>query len=90
VRNHHAVTFRGQLRGKPVPARGVLVDLQVWFHKKWRTFATPRTNRNGAFHYRYRFTQGAAKWIFRARIRKDSLYAYELGYSKKLRVRVTP
>ncbi|MFL5894088.1 MAG: carboxypeptidase-like regulatory domain-containing protein [Thermoleophilaceae bacterium] len=86
--NEHAATFRGQLRGKPVPKAGVLIDLQVWFHNKWRTFATPRTNAKGAFRYKYRFTQGAATWTFRARFRKDSLYPYELSYSKRLSVRV--
>lgn len=89
VSNKQSTVFRGTLRGKPVPASGVVVDLQVWFHKKWRTFATPRTNKKGVFRFKYRFTQGAAKWKFRARFRKDSLYPYELNYSKKVAVRVT-
>lgn len=86
VGNMETATFRGRLRGKPMPSGGVLVDLQVWFHHKWRTFATPRSNGRGLFRFKYRFTRGAAKWTFRARIRKDSLYPYELGYSKQLSV----
>lgn len=89
VRNRTATAFRGRLLGKPVPPGGVLVDLQVWFRNKWRTFATPRTNAKGAFRFKYRFTQGPARWVFRARIRKDSLYPYEMSYSRKVAVLVT-
>jgi hypothetical protein len=89
VANKHAAAFSGRVKGTPLPKGGVLVDLQVWFHGKWRTFATPRANAKGAFRFRYRFTQGAAKWTFRARVRKDSLYPYELAYSRKLAVIVT-
>jgi hypothetical protein len=89
VANKRAAAFSGKVKGRPMPRGGVLVDLQVWFHGKWRTFATPRSNGRGVFRFKYRFTQGAAKWIFRARIRKDSLYPYELGYSKRIAVKVT-
>jgi hypothetical protein len=89
VKNGTPTIFRGQLLGKPVPPGGVLVDLQVLLRKKWRTFATPRTRANGAYRYKYRFTQGPARWVFRARIRKDSLYAYEMSCSKKVATRVT-
>lgn len=88
VANKHAATFSGTVKGRPLPQAGVLVDLQVWFHHKWRTFATPRSNGRGVFRFKYRFTRGAAKWTFRARIRKDSLYPYELGYSKRVVVAV--
>src|SRR5437762_2846302 len=39
VRNHHSAIFKGKLLGGPVPVGGVVVDLQVWFHGQWRTFA---------------------------------------------------
>jgi hypothetical protein len=89
VKNGRVAVFRGHLLGKPVPAGGVLVDLQVRLRNRWRTFATPRSRVNGAYRYKYRFTQGPARWVFRARIRKDSLYAYETNYSKKVTTRVT-
>lgn len=89
VANKRTAAFSGKVKGRPLPAAGVLVDLQVRFRGKWRTFATPRTNAKGAFRFKYRFTQGAAKWTFRARVRKDSLYPYELAYSRKVAVRVT-
>lgn len=88
VRNRSKALFSGVVKGRPIPSRGVLVDLQVFFRKQWRTFATPRTNARGIYKFRYRFTQGAAKWKFRARNRHDSAHPYELAYSRRVTVRV--
>lgn len=89
VKNRKKARFAGKLKGGYVPKGGVLVDLQVFFHRQWRTFATPRTNARGAYKFKYRFTQGAAKWLFRARIRKDSAFPFEVNYSAKRAVKVT-
>ena len=70
VRNRHATVFTGRLLGGPVPRRGVVIDLQVFFRKHWRTFAAPRTNRRGVYRFKYRFMAGAATWRFRARVRR--------------------
>jgi hypothetical protein len=89
VKNRSVTTFVGRVMGGPVPSKGVVVDLQVLFRKKWRTFATPRTSRKGAYKFTYRFMAGAATWRFRARVRTDSSYPYGLGYSAKMvRVKV--
>ena len=89
VRNRHATVFTGRLLGGPVPRRGVVIDLQVFFRKHWRTFAAPRTNRRGVYRFKYRFMAGAATWRFRARVRRDSSYPFELGTSARpVRVRV--
>ncbi len=91
VHNKHATVFKGRLLGKPIAKRGVVVDLQVFFRKQWRTFAAPRTNKAGAYKFKYRFMAGKATWRFRARVRKDSSYPYEIGYSTKaVKVRVLP
>lgn len=91
VRNRHATVFTGQLLGKPITKRGVVVDLQVFFRKKWRTFGAPRTNRAGKYKFRYRFMAGAATWKFRARVRRETSYPYMLGYSAKtVKVKVLP
>jgi hypothetical protein len=47
------VTFAGRLRGGYVPPRGKLVELQATDRGRWRTFALVRSNRRGAFRYRY-------------------------------------
>ena len=89
VHNKHATVFTGRLLGKPLAKRGVIVDLQVFFRHAWHTFAAPRANRRGVYRFKYRFMAGAATWRFRARVRRESSYPYELGYSQKpVRVRV--
>jgi hypothetical protein len=89
VRNHSKALFSGVVKGRPIPAGGILVDLQVRLRNRWRTFATPRTNARGVYKFKYRFTQGAATWRFRARNRHDSAHPYELSYSRSVTVRVT-
>jgi hypothetical protein len=90
VANGQSVVFRGTVRGKPLPARGKVVDLQVFYRGKWRTFGTPRANKKGQFKFRYRFeaTRSTTTYKFRARVRAESAYPYELGYSKSVGVKV--
>ena len=90
VANGQSVGFSGRLLGKPLPARGKVIDLQVFYRGKWRTFATPRANKKGQFKFRYRFeaTRTTTTYKFRARLRAESAYPYELGYSKVVNVKV--
>lgn len=90
VANGQSVAFSGKLLGKPLPTRGKVVDLQVFYRGKWRTFGTPRANKKGLFRFRYRFeaTRTTTTYKFRARLRAESAYPYELGYSKVVSVRV--
>jgi hypothetical protein len=88
LHNRHATVFTGRLLGKPLSPRGVVVDLQVFFRNQWRTFAAPRTNSRGVYRFAYRFMAGAATWKFRARVRKETSYPYELGMTEN-RVKVT-
>ena len=91
VRNGQAVTFSGRLRGGPVPSGGKVVDLQAHYRGRWRTFATPRTGRDGRWRYRYRFgaTRGRLVYPFRVVVRPESSYPYGLGISRTTRVTVT-
>ena len=91
VRNGQAVRFSGKLLGRPHPLKGKVIDLQAFYRKKWRTFATVRTNKKtGAYAYRYRFeaTRGTVVYKFRVRVRASSDYAYATGYSKTTAVTV--
>jgi len=90
VRNGDAVAFTGRLAGGPIPDGGKLIDLQAYYRGGWRTFATPRTDARGRWAYRYRFgaTRGTVRYRFRARIRREAAYPYELGYSRRIRVTV--
>ncbi len=90
VRNGEAVTFSGRLLGRPLPEGGKLVDLQVKLRGRWRTFAAPRADSAGRWRYAYRFeaTRGRVVYGFRARIRRETAYPYELGHSRIVRVTV--
>jgi hypothetical protein len=84
------VRFRGRLLGKPIPRRGKLVEIQAFDGGRWRTFAQPRSRRNGRFRtsYRLRHTFGPRTFHFRARVRREAGYPYELGRSRTVKVRV--
>jgi hypothetical protein len=91
VRNGEYVTFRGRVRGRPLPPEGKLVELQVFTRGQWRTFAQPRASaRTGRWLYAYRFeaVRGRARFRFRARIRKEVGFPYDLGYSRQKAVTV--
>jgi hypothetical protein len=88
--NGQAVRFRGRLARGPIPDGGKLIDLQAFYRGRWRTFATPRTDARGRWSYDYRFeaTSGLVTYRFRARIRREAAYPYELGHSRVVRVTV--
>jgi hypothetical protein len=90
IRNGQHVRFAGKLLGRPYPARGKVLDLQAYYRRKWRTFATPRAALNGPWTQTYRFeaTRGTVLYRFRVRVRATSDYPYELGYSRVTNVRV--
>lgn len=91
VRNGQAVTFTGRLRGRPIPSVGKVVDLQAYYRSRWRTFATPRSTRSGAWRYRYRFgaTRGRLVYRFRVVVRPEASYPYARGMSKTTKVTVS-
>ncbi|HET8951217.1 MAG TPA: hypothetical protein VFN44_11925 [Solirubrobacteraceae bacterium] len=66
--------FRGRLKGRAVPGRGKLVELQAFDGGKWRTFAQPRSRRNGRYKatYKLRRTFGPRTFRFRARVRREA------------------
>ena len=88
--NGQSVTFRGRVRGLPVPAAGKLVEVQVRFSDRWQTFRTTRTDWTGAWSSRYRFqrTRGLQHYHFRIRLPKEGGYAFETSVSRTLVVQV--
>lgn len=91
LRNGETVRFSGRLQGGFVPEGGKLVDLQAFYRGRWRTFATPRTDAGGAWAHDYRFeaTVGRVAYRFRARVRREAAYPFELGVSRAVTVVVT-
>jgi hypothetical protein len=90
VRPGGRVRFHGRLKGRPVPGRGKLVELQAFDAGRWRTFAQPRSRKDGRYKasYKLRRTFGPRTFRFRARVRRETGYPYELGYSRRVKVRV--
>jgi hypothetical protein len=91
VRNGQAVTFRGRVRGLPVPAAGKLVEIQVRFTDRWQTFRTTRSDGLGRWSSRYRFqrTRGVQRYRFRVRLPKEAGYPFETSVSRTLKVLVS-
>jgi hypothetical protein len=91
VRNGQAITFRGRVRGLPVPAAGKLVEIQVRFTDRWQTFRTTRSDASGRWSSRYRFqrTRGVQRYRFRVRLPKEAGYPFVTSVSRTLAVQVS-
>jgi hypothetical protein len=89
VRSHGTARFRGSLRGRPLPPRGVTLELQAYQPGRgWRTIKTTRTRRGGTYSTRYRFNSGFGRFSFRVRLRPNDSYPYSRSASRKVRLRV--
>ncbi len=83
LRNGQNVRFRGALPGPNAEGRGI--SLQARAGRKWRTFKQLKADSKGRFHAIYRFTQttGRARYVFRARVKRQGNYPYSPGHSRK-------
>jgi hypothetical protein len=74
--------FRGALAGGYIPPGGALISLEIFFAGEWREIALLRTNRRGAFAYRYTFAAiGPATYRFRAQLPHTIGYPFASGAS---------
>jgi hypothetical protein len=91
LHNGQLLRLRVELIGRPLPAAGKFVDLQVRRAGKWLTFASVRV-RNGRLTYSYRFRNTVRKrtLLFRVQVPAFSTYPYVRGVSKPARVTVRP
>jgi 5-hydroxyisourate hydrolase-like protein (transthyretin family) len=83
VINGGSVTFTGQVEGRPLPAMGKLVELEVWLTHEWSTFRTSRTDAEGRWSIEYPFkrTCGVEEYKFRARLPGEAGFPLEPGHS---------
>jgi hypothetical protein len=89
VRSLGTVRFRGSLKGRPLPPRGVTLELQAHQPGRgWRTVKTTRTRKGGRYSTRYRFNSPGGRFTFRMRLRPNDSYPYARGTSRNVRVRV--
>ena len=84
------VRLSGRLVGRPLPAKGKVVELQARSPgEPWITFRTIRASRSGRFATRYTFHRGGpATYLMRARVRAGDDYPYATGSSHAVRVKV--
>ena len=68
--------------------RGLVVVLQGREGGKWRTFEDARTHKKGRWHVSYRFSGRPGSYPIRLRIRRQAGFPFELGYSRRLTIRV--
>jgi hypothetical protein len=84
------VRFSGRVRGHGLPVpRGLVVVLQGREGGKWRTFEDARTHKKGRWHVSYRFSGRPGSYPIRLRIRRQAGFPFELGYSRRLTIRVS-
>jgi hypothetical protein len=90
VLNGGSVTFTGEVRGRPLPADGKLVELQVRLSHEWSTFRTIRSGADGSWSIPYAFerTCGRESYRFRARLPGEAGYPLEPGHSPVVTVKV--
>jgi hypothetical protein len=84
VRNGRSVLFNGRVISRPLPSIGKLIEMQAHFRGRWRTFSTLRSDRRGAWRFRYRFgaTLGRVTYRFRARLPSEGGYPFVSGRSR--------
>lgn len=89
LRNGERLVLRGKV-GKPLPRRGVLVELQSRRSTGWQTFGTTTARRKGRFRFGHTFTRtfGVQRFRLRARVPRQSTYPYATGASKPVKVTV--
>jgi hypothetical protein len=89
LENGDAARFSGHVPGPN--SEGRTVALQARVGRKWRSFKVLRTDPDGRFRGKYRFTQttGRVRYVFRALVKRQSGYPYEPGGSRKRAVVVS-
>jgi Bacterial Ig-like domain (group 3) len=90
VLNGGSVTFTGQVEGRPLPAMGKLVELQVRLTHEWSTFRTIRSGPEGEWSIEYPFkrTCGTEEYPFRAELPGEAGFPLEPGHSPTVTVTV--
>jgi hypothetical protein len=83
LENGDAARFFGRVPGPHADGRAVAMQARVG--RKWRTFKQLRTDSEGRFRGKYRFTQtsGRVRYVFRALVKRQGGYPYEPGASRK-------
>lgn len=80
------VTFYGRVAG-PLPRRGVILDVLVYYRHRWRPIPAPRANASGRFRFKYRFEGAIGTFPFRVLVPAGQAgFPYSGGYSRAVSV----
>lgn len=93
LHNGDTMRLRGTVVSRPLPAAGVVVNLQAHVRGRgWVVFASPRTDSKGRFTARYRFrnTTTTTRYRIRAVTRMDSGAPFLAATSRHARIAVAP
>jgi hypothetical protein len=85
ILNGDRVWFRGRVASTPLPAAGKLVELQVRQRTgEWTTFRSLRTDGQGRWTLRYRFSKTSChtRYPLRVRIPAEAGYPFTAGHSR--------
>jgi hypothetical protein len=90
ILNGDSVLFSGQVKGRPLPEAGKLLEIQFRNGGEWQTFKTLRTSSDGSWSLEYPFnrTCGVQKYPFRVHLPPEAGYPLESGVSRVVTVRV--
>jgi hypothetical protein len=87
VRVGHGLQLRGRLAHRT--QGGVMVLIGAMDGGQWRSFAHVRTDRQGRFHYTYKFKAGSeGRTFYFSVLVDDRVYPFAAGFSNDVRVRV--
>ena len=80
------VVLSGQVQG-PIPAGGVNLEIEVFYHGRWVAFHAPHTQPNGQFALRYKFQGAAGRFPFRVKaLGGQNRFPYRTGCSLSITV----
>lgn len=90
ILNGESVLFSGQVKGRPLPEAGKLLEIQFHNPGEWGTFKTLRSRPDGSWSFEYPFnrTCGVQKYPFRVHLPPEAGYPLESGNSRVVSVRV--
>lgn len=90
ILNGETVTFKGRVRGGPIPPSGKLIELQKWTGRQWAPFRLVRTDSDGRWQHTEPVVSVRGLVIFklRAAIPAEAGFPFAAGrtVARKLRV----
>jgi hypothetical protein len=92
--NGRVIHWKGTIRGGPIPAGGVTLNLEVQEGRRWKIFEQIVTGSKGKFHFGYQFHATTEPTVYKFRVALPKVgsagYDYAPGASKSVAVHVRP